>query len=500
MSMKKILMAAVAVTALTAGSANAAKFSLANTRLGTDNTYALGITALSSTVDVPEAFTIANEYTPSSSTIVYNKIVVSPTTASAIGQGNYVVTFNLTGGEFSSPSTIDTTFLTGVGAVAPLAGTDVTVTSMGATSATSVSFNVTVNTGKFVGALTFNAPVLTGTARTPISMTGSITTGGSAVDGGTIASIPLIDYRNGYSFTATKAATVKLSIASGFKKFGSGSVDATSAGLGTVVGFVTTNGTGLAANGYQVSDYVFKNTSTDTTGAAPTNLIAVADISSIVATVAGDFSSFDPYIGTLQQTSLPAAVNGVMTLDAANLATFKAVPPTGTVGLKQKATAVAGNAASYTIAAVPTITGLAGSVGVVYPAKALASTVLEGTNIYAAWVGDGSNGFNYTIRLGNLSPSAISSVKAYLLNPVNTGTSGTVASTATCEVGPIPALKEVLVTSAKLTECFGAFQRADVRLTIQTDQANLTAKLRVVDPTNGSTTTDLGTGIAVAVQ
>jgi len=499
MSMKKILMAAVAVTALTAGSANAAKFDLTNTKLGTLNDYTTGITALSSTVDVPEAFTIANEYTPSSSTVVYNSIRVVPTTAAAIGQGNYVVTFTLTGGEFQTPATIDTTFLSGVGAVGPAAG-DVTVTSMGAVSATSVSFNVTVAAGKFIGNLTFKAPVLTGTARTPISMSGNITTGGSAVDGGTIASIPLIDYRNGYSFVATKAATVKLSILSGFKKFGSGSVDATSAGLGSVVGFVTTNGTGLAANGFQLSDYVFKNTTTDGAG-APSNIIAVGDISTIVATVAGDFSSFDPYIGTLQQTSLPAAVNGVMTLDAANLATFKTAPnPTGTVGLKQKATAVAGNAASYTISAVPTITGLAGSVGVVYTTRSLASTVLEGTNIYASWVGDGSNGFNYTIRLGNLSPSAISSVKAYLLNPVNTGTSGTVASTATCEVGPIPALKEVLVTSAKLTECFGAFQRADVRLTIQTDQANLTAKLRVVDPTNGSTTTDLGTGIAVAIQ
>jgi hypothetical protein len=496
MSMKKILMAAVAVTALTAGSANAAKFDLTNTKLGTIADYTLGIAALSSTADVPEAFTIANEYTPSSSTIVYNKIVVSPTTTAAIGQGNYVVTFNLTGGEFSSPSTIDTTFLSGTSVTAG-AG-DVTVTSMGSPSATSVSFNVTVATGKFVSALTFKAPVLTGTARTPISMSGSITTGGSAVDGGTIAAIPLVDYRNGYAFTATRAATVKLSILSGFKKFGSGVVDATSATLGSVVGFVTTNGTGLLVNGYQLSDYVFKNTSTDTTGAAPTNLIAVSDISSIVATVAGDFSSFDPYIGTLQQTSLPAAVNGVMTLDTANLAAFKT--PSGTVGLKQKATAVAGNAASYSISAVPTITGLAGSVGVVYPAKALASTALEGTNIYASWVGDGSNGFNYTIRLGNLSPSAISSVKAYLLNPVNTGTSGTVASTATCEVGPIPALKEVLVTSAKLTECFGAFQRADVRLTIQTDQTNLTAKLRVTDPSSGSTTTDLGTGISVAVQ
>jgi len=498
--MKKILMAAVAVTALTAGSANAAKLSLTESFMGLTNAYAgTGINLLAADGVSNEPFTLANEYTTSASTTVYGKLVMTPTggsSASSIGQGTYVVTFTLTGGKFASPELFDitTNFINaeGNGGVAG----DITINSVSSASDTTVAYNITVASGKFLGKVKLNAPILTGTTQSMITAAGSLTTGGLAVDGGSVPSITLLDYRNGYAFGVTKATSpVKLSILSGFKKFGTGTVDATSANLATAVGFVTTNGLGVATNGYQTSDYVYK--ATTTTGGG-NNKVDTADITSIVATVAGDFSSFDPYIGSLKQVSDAGAATGVFTLDATNLGQFKG--STGTVGLKQKAVPVAGGAASYTIAAVPTITGLAGTLGVTYPAKALASTGLEGTNIYAAWIGDGTNGYKHTIRLGNLSASQISSVKAYLLNPITTGTTGTVAATATCEVGPILPLGELLVTSAMLKTCFGAFTRADVRLTIQTDQTNLTAKLRVVDPANGTTTTSLGTGQAESVQ
>jgi hypothetical protein len=497
--MKKILMAAVAVTALTAGSASAAKLSLTESLMGLTNVYAgTGVNLLATDGTSNEPFTLANEYTTSAATTVYGKLVMTPTggaTASSVGQGNYVVTFTLTGGKFANPELFDTTaaFINaeGNGGVAG----DITINSVSSASDSTVAYNITVAAGKFLGKVKLNAPILTGTSQATVTAAGSLTTGGLAVDGGSVPAITLLDYRNGYAFGVTKASTVKLSILSGFKKFGTGVVDATSANLATAVGFVTTNGLGVSTNGYQASDYVYKATAT--TGAGQ-NKVDTADITSIVATVAGDFSSFDPFVGSLKQVSDAAAATGVFTLDATNLGQFKGA--TGTVGLKQKAVPVAGGAASYTIAAVPTITGLAGTLGVSYPAKALASTALEGTNIYAAWIGDGSNGFSYTIRLGNLSPAAINSVKAYLLNPITTGTTGTVASTATCEVGPIPALKELLVTSEMLKTCFGEFKRADVRLTIQTDSTNLTAKLRVVDPVNGTTQTSLGTGQSEAVQ
>jgi len=86
----------------------------------------------------------------------------------------------------------------------------------------------------------------------------------------------------------------------------------------------------------------------------------------------------------------------------------------------------------------------------------------------------------YTIRLANRTTTPIGSVKVSLMNPETTGTSGTVVSSAACEVGPIPASKELLITETTLKTCFGAFKRSDVKVLFQGAYTDITAKLRTV--------------------
>jgi hypothetical protein len=169
---------------------------------------------------------------------------------------------------------------------------------------------------------------------------------------------------------------------------------------------------------------------------------------------------------------------------------------TATISLAQKATPVAGvQATNYTVTPVVTVSSNLNAQ--TFAAKALGTVTFEGTNLLAPWVSDGSNGTNNVIRLRNWTTTAISPVKASLLNPTTSGTSGTAASTATCELGTIPASGELVITSAHLTTCFGSFKRSDVRLTIQGSDSAITAKTR--SSTAGvSTENILGGGISGA--
>jgi hypothetical protein len=452
MSMKKILMAAVAVSALSAGAANAA---LSLDTSGTGST--VGSVYLNPTTGTTvESYTIANELNLTSTTSVATVLALKPTTATSIGIGNYLVTYNISGGTFDTsgiaPSSLALTGGTG------------TVTSTSTVSATSISFIVNQTAGNITG-LALTVPVLTGTSRTPVVISGGVQTTGSLlpVDGGAITPVTIIDYRNGLNFTATKNDLV-LTLASGFKKFVVGT-DAVQQNIASAVGF--TANTGLLA-----SDVVYKST-----GASA---LAAADVVSAVLTIGGDLSAFNVKLGATTNVGTLGAdvstVPGVITADSTNLAALKTAADY--IVLAQKSTPVAGTESAYTV--TPVITLPAGLTPLTYTAKAIGSTSFEGKTVYAPWVGDGVNGVLYTIRLANRTNTPIGSVKVSLMNPETTGTSGTVVSSAACEVGPIPASKELLITETTLKTCFGTFKRSDIKVLFQGAYTDITAKLRTV--------------------
>jgi len=449
--MKKILMAAVAVSALSAGAANAA---MSLDTSGSGSTVG-GVYLNPTTGTTPEAYTIANELNLTSTTSVATVLALKPTNSTSVGIGSYLVTYNISGGTFDT---------SGIGVTSLVLSGGGTVTSTSTVSASSISFIVNQASANLTG-MALTVPVLTGTSRTNVVISGGVQTTGSllAVDGGAITPVTIIDYRDGLKFTATKNDLV-MTLLSSFKKFVVGT-DATQQNIATAVGFTANTGT-------NASDVVYKST-----GASA---LVPADLVSAVLTIGGDLSAFNVKLGAVTNVGTLGAdvstVPGVITADSTNLTVLKTA--SDYIVLAQKSTPVAGTESAYTV--TPVITLPSGLTPLTYTSKTIGSTSFEGKTVYAPWVGDGSNGATYTIRLGNRTSSAISSVRVSLLNPYTTGTSGTVASTASCEVGPIPASGELLITEVKLKACFGAFKRSDVKVLYQANQNDVTSKLRTV--------------------
>ena len=480
MSMKKILMTAVAVTALSAGAASAASISVTS-KVGGKYLQPLG-TNVGTTFD---AYTIANELNVATAPTAAANLVIAPTAATTIGQGQYVITYNITGGTFTTTSVTTaslvlttndgTTNYALLGATVSGTGTANTilasrVTSVNTVNANSIAFNVTIAPGEFLTVSTLNNTLKLGSARASVAVSGALTTdGGAAVDGGTVPAKTIIDYRSAYAFDAT-AANQTLSLASGFKKFKTSGSDATSAVIASGMGFYVNTG---AVTG----DLVY----TDGAGTAA----LTSDLLTPVLTLAGDVASFVPTVGS---QGADALTTNVFTLSS--LTNIRSAGET--VTLSQKAsplTPVAGNASSYSI--TPVVTMASGYTAPMFAPVALGAVSIEGTSFYAPWVGDGVNGIVMRIRLGNKTATKIPAVSVTLLNATGTVT------TTTCTLGEVPASGDLVITSSDLKTCFGAFGRGDLRITAQTTSTNLTAKMRSTDAF-GTVEQSLGGGTSVA--
>jgi len=484
MSMKKILMTAVAVSALSAGAASAASLSTAST---------IGTVSLSNGAATPaiEPYTIASEVDAPGSAVGVLTFVPTGT----IAAGTYKVTWNITGGTFGTVTSV-------AGVDSAAAATTCTVSTSSTTSIVALC-----TPAANVATLTLTVPIATGTAKTSVVVSGNLTnTSDVAVDGGAITGVTVIDYRVGLKTQATPYnATLNLT---SFKKF----AGTNSAGAATAIdNFEIAGGVGFARNDDPNAlggtlDRVYVD------GAA--TRIATSSIQSVTSTVTGTlgvlkvvYASALTSGGTgttnivFTDAQYPATTgSGVATLSANNLAAV--IAGTGKVGLAQVAsTAVSVAESSYTISMVPTLaTGYtAGS----YSTKTLGRLTYEGTSFLAPWIGDGANGINYTVRLANRTTTAIPYVQVTLLNPYTTGTSGSVASTAACSVGSIPASGELLIQSSTLSACFGAFKRSDVTITAGstsgTLNANLTAKVRATAVNGTVSEVTLGAGTNTAL-
>jgi len=495
--MKKILMAAVAVSALTAGSASALELSISATaqalNVGGSGANTLGGSLVGTKYLNPtggttaEAFTIASETQVTNGTIVPATLRVSTSAAGLAANSSYVVTYTITGGTFVTAGVVPTD-AKALGAVNADNGT---VTTVGEVTPTKVQFLFNTAAAAVTTGLNWvTKGIIPDASKGPIAVSVSVSPQSNTslfVDGGATTPTTIIDFRTGYAFKANTVATAPtLSIASSFKKFGAGAVDATSTVISSNIGFVA-NGPVVAA---QTNDVIYKYD-----GSA---LAAATDFTAATLTVGGSLAAFDAKIGSSTTAQVADATTGVIpVLNPTNLALLTS--QTVSVTLAQKATPVAGTEATYTIKPTDVVMA-AGLLPSTYTAKTMGTVSFEGVNFYGAWLTDGAgtSGFKNSIRLGNKSTAAIASVKASLINPLVTGTSGTVASTTTCEVGPLPASGELLVTSAVLYKCFGAFGRSDVRLTIQGNKSDLSAKMRLTSPDGSAADTVLGSGTADA--
>ncbi len=478
MSMKKILMAAAAVTALTAGVANAAKLDISSTGSKVSTVFLDNLT--SATTGVAEAYSLPSELVQSSTDQINAKLVFAPS-AGAIPAGTYNVTWNVSGGTFAS-AVPAFTGVDAAGATATVVGALVSQTS------TSITATYTVTGTSTVAGFIMTQPILVGTAKTPVSVSGNIATqGGTAIDGGAIAAQTIIDYRPGYKIQAT-AANPKLSLNSSFKAF---TGPATSANIATAFGIVPNiNPAPTVSN----TDTLYKD--------YVAGVLDTAPITSAKLTVSGATSTWKLQLqdtgGTPQIVGADTGTTDTITVNTgAAFTAFKA--GSAIVSLAQKTTPEVGAESAYSVATVVTVapTGNIITAPTLSP-KTLGSVTYEGTSIYAPWVGDGTNGISYTIRLSNSSATtAIPFVQARLTSPFVTGTSGTVASTATCTVGTVPASGELLVSSATLQACFGNFKRADVTLIVGSSAAPAatTAKMRATAVNGTVSEVMLGKGV-----
>jgi len=480
--MKKILMTAVAVSALSAGAASAASLdvgtAVASATLLASSSIG-GVALNTSTTGVSNPVTVALENdAPGSATAVLTFI---PSSSGIITAGSYLVTWNITGGTFDLTS--NPTFA-GTGSTA----SSVTVT-LSTASATSITALV-VATAPVTG-VNVTVPILMGTAKTTVAISGTWKSqAGADVDGGAITSKNVIDYRAAMKASATAVPAV-LGSASGFKKFLTTGV--TSSVQNSVTSTIIGTSVGLVPNTVS-SDPVYKTVGALATAFDATAIGALVSAASV--TVNGSLTALKPVIataGTAAATTTAAsytngespatAGSGTLTVSSNNLGGL--VAGTGVVGLStiSASAPVAAPESAYTITIVPTMT--VGYTPQTYTAAKLGSVSYEGSSILAPWVNDGVNGINTLIRLGNRTAADIANVQVTLLNPSTTATSGTVASTAACNVGTIPKSGELVIYSSTLKGCFGSFGRSDVVVTVA-----------VSDPTGSNTSTSTATALA----
>lgn len=233
MSMKKILMAAVAVSALTAGAASAATISLAKVS---------NQTAQSGATSTPYKIASETKFTAgllTTTTAGHNASTLT-VDAGQLGVGTYSVTYSLSGPASYQAALLNSSLTSNAGnncTVAPV------VASGGALSGKTVTYSVTLsgtcstsaaspNNGP--SAFVLDAPLQV-TGLGSVTETASLAQGGVSIDNGTSAAVALIS--NATGFTTTAAADTGTT----YWALGSGVPYRTLAGADAIIGTYTVN-------------------------------------------------------------------------------------------------------------------------------------------------------------------------------------------------------------------------------------------------------------------
>ena len=462
MSMKKILMAAVAVSALTAGAASAASITVAT--LNGADVYNVASTPAAT------PYKLANETKiPVAGLATSAGTIKASVVSGRLGVGTYTVTYDLSGpagftAALTNGSIAGDHNLTGTGCVVTPA-----LVSGGLLGGKTVTYSVSVS-GTCAASGTLNSAPQNFTLSSPITVTGfgdvsataSFAQGGVTIDNGAAAARTLLT--NAAGFTATASADT---VATQFALAGTPAYTALQTGgsYDAVIGKYTIAG----------SASVFVDAA-GLAAASAQNL--TADIS-----LAGDFTYLTGFgtVGTIAwaratpYTAITAAGTSPVTDQAITLAV------TGSASASQTSKA-------FSLTVTPkTTTPLVYTVPSAFT-TAMQSIGLQGTNYLAPWVGGSQSSAATSIRLSN-SGVATGAVTVQLLAPVYDA--GTTAGATTCtsstlsKLSSIATNSELVIANADLTTCFGNFKRGDVVVTIQADPTALTAKARNVNAGTG---------------
>jgi len=483
--MKKILMAAVAVSALSAGAANAVNISAATVA-------GIALTAPSITTG---AGTLS--YTLASSAIVTDALGAPNVNATTVGTTditatlggttavgvfdpnaggtNYSATYTLTNAVFSAPVTNASVSVLGMlgTCVAPAAN----VVAGGATGTSSVTvvFNVPSATCSSSGvnvapnAVRFVAPfsILSTAAVTGTVSFKTVSTDAAFNNTGvTGGAITLVRTQSPYTVSVT-ADTAPTTL---------GLATATAA----VYSYLKTGGTFDNILG-SVNASLATPSVTASTGSIYADMAAsarpVVTYDTTVTATNGNFALIKPSLAAVAMTLATPSASTATTLGTAAgassiTAAFVASNTTSLNAAQSYSATVTPKLATNTLVTTPVaVTG------------ALQTINLEGVSFTAPWIGGSLSSSSSYIRVSN-SGSATGQVTVALLNPigaVNAAAAGAVCTSSTVsKLASIAGSNELVISPADLTSCFGAFTRGDVVVTIQATSTSLTAKARNV--------------------
>jgi hypothetical protein len=488
MSMKKILMAAVAASAISAaGSAGAV--TLTGTTVGAQ-------TVVGGTVSAPvfTPYALATEY----------KYVTLPTgtanlraaiTTGSLASGQYLVTFRLSGAAGFVTSSTSTSLLTFSGTPTPSATTAVVADN----TAQLVSFFVTVGAGDYVDGITFAAPIamtsigdVNASAEVRFAANDTIEVDGVSLtpDAKIIAATRSFYAKIGL-FPATNATA---STVSDFRQFklASPNPNVVAATLQTAsIGSLqfTTYVPTFARDGYNAAAGVVFNSlsgvvnagnTSDTTDLAP----------GATATFGGSTGANENLVLGVSADAVTAIAAGVDTIAASALGATDlttTIAPVASTSYFVQATTTSTTTSgarladsSYTATAKPALVSSTHNQPAVADVIPLGTIGYEGVTIKAAWIGDGTNGFDFRIRIANQASTPLGEVKVLLLNPTSTATASSYVVTPS-----VPALGELTISSAQLKAALGSFGRSDLKVIVQGAQDNISAKMRVINGATG---------------
>jgi hypothetical protein len=448
------------------------------------------------------SYTVANEViTGTAANLKTTTVAGDNTVASTLPAGsyfepgvngtNYTATLTLTGGTFQTAIAANTIVVNGAGAGCIVSAP--TIVSGGGAGQSTLTAVFNVGTACTVGAgataptgVTFDVPFAmdAGASTVSASVNYTVATTGGAF-GGSAGTATLVQKAAGYSVAVSDAPQTDAALPTSF-----------ALGTGTpyvqlVTGTSNDNVIGSVKAGLATAPAT-------STGVVYANLGAVGlpaltyDLS-----VAGNFAVLAPGIDLTDADAKAATSSSGLTVNAAKTsATATALSGARTFYV----TVPAGNTVSTTAPQSSTVTVTpkvpAATTTVAAPAavsnRALETIGLQGTNFFAPWVqSSNTNGYNTVLRVSN-SGAATGPVTLALTSPIGTATATTCSATQLPKLANVPANGELAINSADLTTCFGAFTRGDVRVTIQAQSNNLSAKLRIVNPGNVVTEQSLG--------
>jgi hypothetical protein len=500
--MKKILMAAAAVTALTAGSASALTLSnikFSNIALTAAST---GVTATSYGVADSVITTTSTNMVTTTAAATDNQITgtLSTTTGRFAPGGSgttYVATYTLSGTAnpvFNNVVQASNFSTNNAGTSCSVGSPNVVGGGAIGTNSVQISFNIpsscsTTSASAYSpdGVTLKDIQIKTTAVGTITASLGFKTSLDNANYDGAPVSHPLVVTASPYVVSAT-ADTTTTSLA-----VGAGATPYTSLKSGT--GFDSTIGnlkyTKATAGSSIAGTTIYANL------AASTLPTITADVN--LNATSGNFSTIVPTIGS--STTGAVSSSNSATFNDTGLADSTSTGSSVTVSIASSNTTSLPAVQTYTASITPKLSSTTlVSVPASVTDKALQSIGLEGTNFVAPWIAGNQSPSSFVLRITNNAANATNPITLTLKSP--TYNAGTVAGQTTCTSSTLPALTkinaggELVLGVTEMTTCFGDFKRGDLLVTVQAPKDNLTAKARLTTASGQITEISLG-GLSV---